>query len=385
MGGASQQETKTSMAVVRSAVGAFADHCEWTGVTSRERQAWLRARRAGIGGSDVAAILGVHPFKSALSVYADKICEEEPDEITSEAALWGTLFEPAILKVFGQRSKRKVVRGGRLLRSKLQPYYLTTLDGIILSQPPPELEGASGPGVAEIKTTGFGSDYADDLPVWVQVQIQWELWVTGATWGSGVWLPFPERRMQWLDTQANRRFQEMLAEKVDSFWARVRFRNPPDADGSESSALALRRLYPGQTDEVIRIIGAAAEVSEEYERNRAAIALLGQRNSLIKNTVAATMRDARYALLDDGRYWGSAQYNGRTNTCRHCSGVLSVVKPYKTFTLRDAPKKPGKRFAVIADVRELPESLEPDLTAALEGSLEEVANDAEQAAAEGGE
>jgi predicted phage-related endonuclease len=37
------------------------------------RLEWLQMRQQGIGGSDIAAILGQSPFKSKLEVFYDKI------------------------------------------------------------------------------------------------------------------------------------------------------------------------------------------------------------------------------------------------------------------------------------------------------------------------
>lgn len=37
------------------------------------REEWLEYRRLGIGGSDVAAILGISPFRTARDLYYDKL------------------------------------------------------------------------------------------------------------------------------------------------------------------------------------------------------------------------------------------------------------------------------------------------------------------------
>jgi len=348
----------------RGAVSAFADHCEWAGSNANDRENWLISRRSGVGGSDVAALMGEHPYKSALEVYTDKIATTPPTDDESEVAEWGRLFEPLIIKRFARVSGRRVVRGGQLLRSKLAPYYLITLDGVQLTKPPP---GCRGPGIAEVKTTGFGNDYAADpddaeldyeervrVPVHVQIQMQWQMLVTGAEWATCIWLPFPERRMQWQDIKPHRPFQEVLARKVDEFWARVQSRVPPNPDHSESATRALYKLYPGQTDEVIRIRNACG-VSDEYERNKAAIELLKSRNRFIRNVLAATMGEARHAVLDDGRYWGASFYAEKDVTCRHCSGLLSHKSSYRTFTLR-APKK--KPHIVTGGTRELAVALD---------------------------
>lgn len=330
----------------RGAVTAFGDHCEWTGASADHREKWLVSRRAGIGGSDVSAVMGVSPFKSALALYVEKISTDPPDEESSEIAEWGRLFEPLLLKEYARRSKRRVVRGGKLMRSKRAEHHLITLDGVQFTRPP---AGAKGPGVAEVKTTGYGARYQEDLPVEVQIQIQWELYVTGAEWATCIWLPFPERRLQWFDVMPHHAFREVLVEAVDNFWQRVQRREPPDPDGSDSSMRALRRLYPDQTDEVIAIRDAVA-IADEYERNKAAIALLELRQGLIKNTLAATIKSARHALLDDGRYWGAAYYAPRENKCRHCGGVLSKTDAYKTYTLRAPRKKPFHEIARTVDL-----------------------------------
>lgn len=354
MSGASNTLKGSNMAAGRGAVTAFADHCEWTGASQDDRAQWLLARRAGVGGSDAAAIMGVSPFKSALALYVEKTMDTPPDEATNEVARWGQLIEPLLLKELAVRTGRKVVRGGKLLRNLASPHRLVTLDGVVLSKPP---SWAKGPGVAEAKTTGYGSRYAEDLPVEVQVQIQYELAVTGATWGTCIWLPFPDRQMGWADVAVHQRFAEKLLRRVDDFWDRVKRREPPDPDGSESSMRALRLLYPDDNDEVCRIVRASG-IADEYQRNAAAIKLLQERQGLIKNTLLATLKDAKYGLLDDGRYWRTATYKPRTNNCPHCGEVLSRVEGYRTITLSEPRKKP---FHVVHHTRRLVVDLDPEL------------------------
>ena len=44
-----------------------------TGTESLSRDQWLEYRRLGIGGSDVAALMGISPFRTARDVYYDKL------------------------------------------------------------------------------------------------------------------------------------------------------------------------------------------------------------------------------------------------------------------------------------------------------------------------
>ena len=55
-------------------------------MTNEQRAAWLEGRRRGIGGSDVAAVLGLNPWKTPLDVWNDKLGLSE-DKGMSEPAV----------------------------------------------------------------------------------------------------------------------------------------------------------------------------------------------------------------------------------------------------------------------------------------------------------
>ena len=54
------------------------------------RADWLKLRRRGIGGSDVAAIIGISKWRTPLDIYNDKTEEDTAKEIL------GWVFEAAI-------------------------------------------------------------------------------------------------------------------------------------------------------------------------------------------------------------------------------------------------------------------------------------------------
>lgn len=56
---------------------------------------WLAERRNGIGGSDVAALLGYNPWRTQLDVWQDKRGDTEPQP-TNDFMLWGSLLEPVV-------------------------------------------------------------------------------------------------------------------------------------------------------------------------------------------------------------------------------------------------------------------------------------------------
>ncbi len=63
------------------------------------------ARKAGIGGSDVAAILGLSPWKSAHMLYLEKRGEWEEPEKDSEVIHFGNVLEDVVANEYARRKK----------------------------------------------------------------------------------------------------------------------------------------------------------------------------------------------------------------------------------------------------------------------------------------
>lgn len=71
---------------------------ETAGLSEKE---WLAYRRKGIGGSDVAALLGISPWRTARDLYFDKlnIVAVEDNEDNWVALEMGHLLEPLVAKI----------------------------------------------------------------------------------------------------------------------------------------------------------------------------------------------------------------------------------------------------------------------------------------------
>ena len=68
------------------------------------RAEWLAARKAGIGGSDAAAIIGLNPFSSPLTVWADKTSADEPQEESESEAIWlGNVLEDHVARRYAEQ------------------------------------------------------------------------------------------------------------------------------------------------------------------------------------------------------------------------------------------------------------------------------------------
>ena len=74
------------------------------------REEWLDWRRRGIGGSDVSAIIGISPFRTARDIYYDKvgIAAVEENEGNWVAMEMGHLLEDLVAKIFERKTGLKI-------------------------------------------------------------------------------------------------------------------------------------------------------------------------------------------------------------------------------------------------------------------------------------
>lgn len=78
------------------------------------RDEWLKERTKGIGGSDVATILGLNPYKTPLQLWEEKTGKSS-GSAADEAAYWGTVLEDIVAKEFSHRTGMKVQKVNYML------------------------------------------------------------------------------------------------------------------------------------------------------------------------------------------------------------------------------------------------------------------------------
>jgi putative phage-type endonuclease len=98
------------------------------------REAWLTARRSGLGSSDIAAILGIGYRSNALGVYHDKIGSLPLESDDSEPAYWGRSNEEGVARRWAA-SNRSVAHRVGLVANIDRPWQMCTLDRRVLECP----------------------------------------------------------------------------------------------------------------------------------------------------------------------------------------------------------------------------------------------------------
>jgi putative phage-type endonuclease len=131
---------------------------------------WHAARANGIGGSEIAAVLGLSPYESAFSLWHRKKNLIAPVE-ESEEMYWGKEHEPAICRRFAREHPDLDVTPAPTYCHPDRPWQIANPDR------------HAGPDLFEAKTArdseGWGEEGTDQIPVHYRAQCLHYMDVTG--------------------------------------------------------------------------------------------------------------------------------------------------------------------------------------------------------------
>ena len=99
------------------------------------REDWLSYRKLGIGGSDVAAIMGISPFATIRDLYNDKLGIEpliEEGESNWVAKEVGHRLEDLVAEIFAKKTGLTVFPVRKMFRHPLYPFMLADVDFFII-------------------------------------------------------------------------------------------------------------------------------------------------------------------------------------------------------------------------------------------------------------
>lgn len=187
------------------------------------REDWLQQRRTGVGGSDVAAILGLSKYKTPLQVYQEKRGEIEP-QADNDAMRWGRYLEPVVRQAYADETGHEVRVIDQLVRHPIYEHMIANLDGIVIPEAGPRR-------VFEAKTArtadGWGEPGSDQIPQPYLLQVQHYMAVTGFVVADvAVLIGGSDFRLY--EVPEDRELQDMICHACTEFWERVQAGEPPE-------------------------------------------------------------------------------------------------------------------------------------------------------------
>ena len=123
----------------------FSQNCQM--ITFDDKEEWLKLRKEGIGGSDLASILGHSPFKNIKDIYDSKV--EDVEQISNKAIEFGNDFEDIVFNAFKYKYKNdyEVLNyKNTMFRNIWNPFLQASVDGVLVNKKSLDV------GILEIKT-----------------------------------------------------------------------------------------------------------------------------------------------------------------------------------------------------------------------------------------
>lgn len=138
----------------------------------------LAERARGITATDIAAIVGVHPYRSAVDVWCEKLGHAKPFE-GNDRTKWGNLLEPVLRADYEQRKAVRVEVHGTM-SNRERSWMKATPDGLVYERD--DVWPVRG---LEIKCHTihlaylYGAPGSDEIPQYELCQVGWNMAVTG--------------------------------------------------------------------------------------------------------------------------------------------------------------------------------------------------------------
>jgi len=294
------------------------------------RDEWLAVRRKGIGGSDIAAICGLNPFKSPLDVYLEKT-GRVTDTPPNEKMKWGNILEDPVAKEFANRRNCKIQRVNAVLQHHNVPHALVNLDRMIHAAPDPN-------GVLEVKTTSWASPWANnELPEMYYCQFQWELEVSGLSWGSFAVLISGSEYQDRHEIPRDPAFCNNLLTAADHFWTNyVVPDNPPPPTANDNEAYNI--LYPEVKHQTVELDPNLKPLLDKRAQLKATHSQLDKQCKFIDAQILGAMQEAKYAVCGDHKITRIRRESLRFNSNSFREDYPELHAKYSTPSVSIFPK-----------------------------------------------
>jgi putative phage-type endonuclease len=250
---------------------------------------FLEHRRMGIGGSDAAAILGLSPWKSPMSVWLDKrgLLVEAPDPDGEFLRQLGKDLEPVIADLYERKTGRKLrLPADGFVRDTKCPYLLGSPDRLVVG----EARGVELKSQNEFQT-GFGEPGTDQVPAHYLIQCAHYMMLTGFhEWDIAL---LRGTRFDIYTIQRDLEFEASMRARLIEWWEKFIVADiPPDIDGTEAWSLYLPKKYPLNRTPAIEADRASEQLGLQLERGMQLQNAIENKVQDLRNRLKAVIGDA---------------------------------------------------------------------------------------------
>lgn len=251
---------------------------------------WRESRRQSVGGSDAATVLGLNPYASPYSLWAEKTGAVIPEDISQkEAVRLGHVLEPYVAQRFTEITGKRVRRENYILKNADYPWAHANVDRLVIGEKAGlECKTTSALNLSKFKNGEYPANY--------YCQCMHYLAVTGLErWYLAVLIGNQEVRIFVIE-----RDDEEIAALMDAeqrFWECVERNEAPPVDGSEATAETLCALYSDEGGQVD--LTPVCGILREYLALKAEMKALEEKLSAAANGIKEYMGNASRGTYGD--------------------------------------------------------------------------------------
>lgn len=208
-----------------------------TSTSEMTKKEWLLERRKGIGGSDVATVLGLNKYSSPYQLWLDKTGQLDIDDSdVSEAAHFGNILEEIVAKEFTERTDKKVRRANKIFRHAKYPFLNANIDRAIVGED----------AILECKTAStYLSDRweSEEIPEQYICQVQHYLNVLDKQFAY-IAVLIGGQKFVWKKIERDQELIDIIQERLVEFWeVNVKQGIAPAIDGSDATENYIKERY----------------------------------------------------------------------------------------------------------------------------------------------
>lgn len=260
----------------------------FAGTQDEINKQWVEARKNGVGGSDVASIMGINKYSSPLNVWLVKTGREpSPDLSDNEAVEWGNRLEDVVAEKFAdEHPELKVYRRNATLVSIERPWAFANLDRWVT-------DGKGNVGILEVKTVGMrrAADWDNGVPLYYLTQVNHYMSVTGYQYA---WVAVLIGGQEFREYYIGRDEEDIatINNYVDTFWHDfVETDTAPALIGNDPEANAILHQHEDPSNEFIPMLDMDLGMLDELQQIKDQIDDLKHAKTLIENQLKDIIGD----------------------------------------------------------------------------------------------
>ena len=254
-------------------------------------------RATYIGGSDVAAILGLSPWKSAFMLYQEKIGEFEEEITPAKEKLLGRgkRWEPIVVEMLvdelrGRGHEVQILAQNQRYTDPEHSFLRAEIDLELL------IDGEEVNGEAKTvnpwAATDWGDEDSDEIPIYYAAQVMHGLMVKPRNRAVVAALTgFDDKpRIHWI-TRDEETIAGIRAREIE-FWERIQSRTPPEP----ATADDVKWLYQRDAGTISEADDALVSLCQQLKDIKVDIKTMEAREELIATQIKLAMAEAATLL-----------------------------------------------------------------------------------------